>query len=710
MIFVFLLVILANDIRALSYNQPKICPTGIWKSHGNYFVFQDTLVSQCSTLFVDSNNTIYYADHQKEQIIVWFKDKPQPISISYLFHSELTSLFVWNNGDIYMSDANKRIHKWIASTNIFVCIIDTKALCVGLFIDLNNNLYCSMTKENKVMKIFLNDNDGVNKTIVAGTNTFGMALNQLNGPWGIFVDANLNLYVADVRNNRIQLFHFGEMVGKTVAGETSLDITIQLYNPYSIILDSDEYLFIADTENHRIVGSGPNGFRCLVGCNRNVETLNKLSRPRTLSFDTNGNLLVADTFAQRIKKFNLQKDSCVIAPSTIGETYSSILTSNHTMYSRTLFDHSYYHYEAIGITVSKTNFYILTGNGSVHLYGHVYKDYFDRFNPTENLIAWNGNCCNKDQFKFTLELQINVKYILVVTTYHPNVTGTFLITIFGSDSIYLKSIDTEPSIESNYSFVWTDDHKSYAPFVCDDDIVRPYEAIQIDVNETGFYTVFQHRYTDRYSYMYESHFYSLIPHGNLITKKLNYFNSFSGRPLTVKLMNNIRYILVVTGTYMGQEVTVKILGKSKVNLLRTHALPAVVSHYSLQTTTQNQTYAKGCTSWLFYYETIRLTGFTNAYYSFSGAKNVRIYPYLYKNHFDPLNPSRNLISIERHLCEDPFQNADMFTVKLQANTIYILLLTTHVPAKFGYPLTIVVIGPTMGWKISNYYQFSKITS
>ena len=45
---------------------------------------------------------------------------------------------------------------------------------------------------------------------------------------GIFVDINLDLYVADYYNHRIQLFRLGELNGITVAGNTSLNTTITL--------------------------------------------------------------------------------------------------------------------------------------------------------------------------------------------------------------------------------------------------------------------------------------------------------------------------------------------------------------------------------------------------------------------------------------------------------------------------------------------------
>ena len=147
-------------------------------------------------------------------------------------------------------------------------------------------------------------------TIVAGNGTAGPALNLLNAPLGLFVDFNLNLYVADCNNNRVLRFDQGQMHGTVVVG-SGASRTIDLRCPTGVVLDGDGYLFISDLFDHRIVGSGPNGFRCLVGCSGiNSSAANQLSQPAGLSFDRYGNLLVADRDNHRIQKFLLARNSC----------------------------------------------------------------------------------------------------------------------------------------------------------------------------------------------------------------------------------------------------------------------------------------------------------------------------------------------------------------------------------------------------------------
>jgi sugar lactone lactonase YvrE len=177
--------------------------------------------------------------------------------------------------------------------------------CFGLFVSINNVLYCSMGSRHQVITKSLNDNSNV-LTMVAGLGCYGSTSNMLWNPRGIFVDTNFDLYVADYNNHRIQLFRSGQLTGITAAGNGSPNITITLYYPTGIILDADKNLFIADSGNHRIVGSGPAGFQCIIGCTGTYGSAsNQLYYPWSLSFDSYGNIFVTDSDNNRVQKFML---------------------------------------------------------------------------------------------------------------------------------------------------------------------------------------------------------------------------------------------------------------------------------------------------------------------------------------------------------------------------------------------------------------------
>ena len=222
------------------------------------------------------------------------------------------SLFVTSNEDIYVDDGweNQRVQKWIAKTKTFVTVMKVNSICDSVFVDTNDTLYCSMWSRDQVVKRWLNDSDMTSIIRVAGTGVQGSAINQLHAPLGIFVDVNYDLYIADSENNRIQLWHLGESSGITVAGEGSSNPTINLFRPSAVVLDGEKYLFIVDRGNHRIVGSGLNGFRCLVGCGGWGSQTNQLSSPTSFSFDRSGNMFVVDSMNNRIEKF-VYLESCL---------------------------------------------------------------------------------------------------------------------------------------------------------------------------------------------------------------------------------------------------------------------------------------------------------------------------------------------------------------------------------------------------------------
>ena len=221
------------------------------------------------------------------------------------------SIFVTSLGDIYVDNGNSygQVDKYLFNATNSTSAMAIPTSCYGLFVDINNTLYCSLADLHQIITKSLDDISSPVR-IVAGTGCSGSASNMLYNPYGIFVDINFNLHVADRSNHRIQLFRSGELNGTTLAGATASG-TISLIWPTSVVLDADSYLFIVDSNNNRIVGSGPTGFRCVVGCSKTYGAASyELNGPRTMAFDSYGNIYVADTSNSRIQKFTLATDSC----------------------------------------------------------------------------------------------------------------------------------------------------------------------------------------------------------------------------------------------------------------------------------------------------------------------------------------------------------------------------------------------------------------
>jgi len=286
----------------LSYNQPRFCLNTTWNLIATTFTNQGFLGTNPHGIFVNSNNSIYIPNREIGQIHIWLNENHlNPTNTIEGNLSDPFSLFVTTNGDIYADNGqyNGRVDKWIVENETWISVMNVTSPCFGLFIDIYENLYCSMFYNHRVDKKWSN---GIT-TIIAGTGVEGSESNMLSNPFGIFVDINLDLYVADFGNNRIQLFRSNQRNGITVAGNGSTKLTIKLFYPTGIVLDGDRHFFIVDYGNHRIIGSDENGFRCIFGCSGEEGSTNdKLSGPISMSFDSYGNIYVTDRDNHRVQK------------------------------------------------------------------------------------------------------------------------------------------------------------------------------------------------------------------------------------------------------------------------------------------------------------------------------------------------------------------------------------------------------------------------
>ncbi|NOQ80294.1 MAG: hypothetical protein GQ546_12955, partial [Gammaproteobacteria bacterium] len=190
----------------------------------------------------------------------------------------------------------------------------------GLTIDYNGNLYIADTDNSSIRKI---TPEGI-ITTVAGTGDYGYSGDggeatqaQLDMPYGLTTDSAGNLYIADTYNNRIRKVT-PEGIISTIAGtgeygysgDGGLAVQAQLDSPYDLTIDNAGNLYIADTYNYRIrkvtpegiistiAGTGDYGFSGDGG----LATQAQLDDPHGISIDAAGNLYIADTYNNRIRK------------------------------------------------------------------------------------------------------------------------------------------------------------------------------------------------------------------------------------------------------------------------------------------------------------------------------------------------------------------------------------------------------------------------
>jgi DNA-binding beta-propeller fold protein YncE len=130
---------------------------------------------------------------------------------------------------------------------------------------------------------------------------------QFQEPWGVAVDQEGHVYVADTWNHRIQKFTLdGKFLAKwgffaTTDGQ--LGQPVAMWGPRAIAIDSQGNVYVTDTGNKRVQKFDPDGnFLGQYGGGGVIEGY--FDEPVGLAVDAQNNFYVADTWNRRVQKFD----------------------------------------------------------------------------------------------------------------------------------------------------------------------------------------------------------------------------------------------------------------------------------------------------------------------------------------------------------------------------------------------------------------------
>jgi DNA-binding beta-propeller fold protein YncE len=198
----------------------------------------------------------------------------------------------------------------------------------GVAVDHRGNVIIADAGHSNRIRIITQD--GV-KTIAGSDEGFrdGDALRaQFNTPSGIAIDKAGNIIVADTSNNRIRKLSADARTVSTIAGSGAAGFKngsaaeAQFDGPIAVTVDRKGNIFVADTYNDSIrkisadgnvttmAGSGSPGFADGVGASAMFDT------PCGVAADKEGNLFVADTGNHAIRKVTPAGDVSTIARET----------------------------------------------------------------------------------------------------------------------------------------------------------------------------------------------------------------------------------------------------------------------------------------------------------------------------------------------------------------------------------------------------------
>ena len=189
----------------------------------------------------------------------------------------------------------------------------------GLAFDKQGNLYIADRANHRVRKV---DTKGI-ITTVAGNGTVGFSGDggpatqaSLNLPSGLAVDNKGNLYISDRSNNRVRVVNSKGIIN-TVAGngkdgyhgDNMPALKATLDKPFGLAIDKDNNLYIADRGNNRIrkvdssglisTVAGDGGFY-FIGDNGPAYRAS-IAGPTGVAVDDKGNVYIADRSNNRIR-------------------------------------------------------------------------------------------------------------------------------------------------------------------------------------------------------------------------------------------------------------------------------------------------------------------------------------------------------------------------------------------------------------------------
>ena len=200
---------------------------------------------------------------------------------------------------------------------------------VGICVGANGNLYVADTGNSVIRKLTPVTNGWVSSTIAGlagfpgnadGTNSQA----RFDYPSGVTVDANGNLYVADQVNSTVRelstdgtnwtVFTIAGLAGN-YGSANGTNSAARFYYPAGIAVDTAGNLYVADQINstiRKLTPLGSNNWAVTTiagttGVNGSTDGPNSTSRfywPSDLTVDAGGNVFVADTFNNTIRKLS----------------------------------------------------------------------------------------------------------------------------------------------------------------------------------------------------------------------------------------------------------------------------------------------------------------------------------------------------------------------------------------------------------------------
>ena len=288
---------------------------GILGSHGK----GDGQFSIAWGVAVDESGNIYVADTGNDRVQKFnssgrFLTKWGSRGFGNGQFDSLRGVAVDGVGDVYVADSyNHRVQKF-SSTGTYLTQWGTKGSGNGQFkepfdvaVDGSGNVYVADSYNHRVQKF---NSSGVFQA-KWGEWSFGHNdpnIPDFESPSGIAADNDGNVYVVDTGNSRVQKFdgnskeYYAKAIPLAKWG-THGSGDGQFNTPFGVAVDGSGNVYVADTYNDRVQKFNSSG-QFLTKWGSRGSGKGQFMKPSGIAIDRTGNIYVADSDNNRIQKFN----------------------------------------------------------------------------------------------------------------------------------------------------------------------------------------------------------------------------------------------------------------------------------------------------------------------------------------------------------------------------------------------------------------------
>ena len=216
----------------------------------------------------------------------------------------------------------------------------------GVAVDSTGDMFIAEYFGNHIRKVGIN---GIIST-AAGNGNYGYsgdggaATNaSIANPTAVTTDASGDLFIADTGNSLIRKVDMAGIIstvaggGSDYPGDGETATNVSLNNPQGVTVDVFGNLFIADTVNNVIRRMDAQGFITTVAGNYNYAysgnggpaTNASIANPENVTTDASGNLFIADAGNNRVRKVVFQGPTLVLNGVTFGNagTYDLVVSN-----------------------------------------------------------------------------------------------------------------------------------------------------------------------------------------------------------------------------------------------------------------------------------------------------------------------------------------------------------------------------------------------